>query len=303
MASIGENAYGGNLTVNKLTYATLDPPIGGFVNNPLTGNLDCGGNDLTNGGDFNCNTLNYTNLNPPINPGITNPLAAPLLCSNQNIGVGTPADRANEVRAVTLTGDNSTLGTASATTLTTTGAVTAGGSTYSVNGNIVGTSTVGGRATLTSGVDIPVTAPANTIDNITNCNALLSTLSLAVNSTAKINNPAVIGSIGTPYNFQTLPTPILDVTNKSRGVVYGYDAGGNFISFEVETGINKPLENGSVWVDSANASSSGSVPVSLEGKQIRQNAGTLTKFDITIELSGTTNLNNYQRINVLFLPD
>lgn len=159
MASIGENAYGKNLTVDKLTYTTLDPPIGGFVNNPLTGVLQCNNQDIGAGplpnaqaaDNIYCNTLNYTTLNPPINPGVTNPLAVDLLCAGKNIGVGAPADKANEIKGVTGTFDNSALGVATGTTLTTTGAVTAVGSTYGALGNIVDSLTVGNGVTVSTG--------------------------------------------------------------------------------------------------------------------------------------------------------
>ena len=157
MGSIGENAYGKNLTVENLTYSTLNPPIGGFVNNPLTGNLDCGGKDLTNCNALTTATLNYTTLNPAISPGITNPLTVDLLCAGKNIGVGAPADKANEIKSVTGTFDNSALGVGTGTTLTTTGAVTAGGSTYGALCNVLTGLTVGTGIVSTTG-DIVATA-------------------------------------------------------------------------------------------------------------------------------------------------
>ena len=86
MTSIGEDAYGGTLTIDKLNYTELNPPIGGFVNNPLTGSLDCGGNDLTNAGTITAGTLNYTTLNPPIPTGfVNNPMTVNLDGGNFNI--------------------------------------------------------------------------------------------------------------------------------------------------------------------------------------------------------------------------
>lgn len=86
MSSIGAEAYGRTLTLETLNYTTLNPPIGGFVNNPLSGNLDCGGNDLTNAGAITTGTLNYTTLNPPIPTGfVNNPMTVNLAGGNFNI--------------------------------------------------------------------------------------------------------------------------------------------------------------------------------------------------------------------------
>ena len=126
--------------------------LGGFVNNPLTGDLLGGGNNIVlQGGNLTAAQLNYTTLNPPINPGVTNPLAVDLLCNNKNIGVGAVGDKANEIRSITGTFDNSALGVATGTTLTTTGAVTAVGSTYGSLCNIVAGLTVGSGIVNASG--------------------------------------------------------------------------------------------------------------------------------------------------------
>ena len=86
MTSLGEDAYCGTLTLDKLNYNSLNPPIGGFVNNPLSGDLDCGGNNLTNAGAITTGTLNYTTLNPPIPTGfVNNPMTVNLDGGNFNI--------------------------------------------------------------------------------------------------------------------------------------------------------------------------------------------------------------------------
>lgn len=86
MTSLGEDAYCGTLTLDKLNYTSLNPPIGGFVNNPLSGDLDCGGNNLTNAGAITTGTLNYTTLNPPIPTGfVNNPMTVNLDGGNFNI--------------------------------------------------------------------------------------------------------------------------------------------------------------------------------------------------------------------------
>ena len=214
MSSIGENAYGNNLTVNKLTYVSLDPPIGGFVNNPLTGDLLGGGNSIDlQGGDLTADTLNYTTLNPPINPGVTNPLAAPLLCNGQDIGVGAPADKANEVRAVTLTGDNSAIGVSTGTTLGLSGAVTAGGSTYGAAGNIVNGLTVGTGISATAGninaVGGNINAQTGLTTNTGDVTATAGNLVAGVGVTAQTGDiVATVGNINATAGSITTGTTI-----------------------------------------------------------------------------------------------
>ena len=97
MSSLGADAYAGTLTVNQLNYQTLNPPIGGFVNNPLTGTLDCGGNDLTNAGTITTGILNYTSLNPPIPTGfVNNPMTVNLGGGNFDI------DNINSFKSATV---------------------------------------------------------------------------------------------------------------------------------------------------------------------------------------------------------
>ncbi len=59
MSALGELAVCGTLIADKVKYTTLDPPIGGFVNNPLSGDLLGGGNNIDlQGGDLTASTLN-----------------------------------------------------------------------------------------------------------------------------------------------------------------------------------------------------------------------------------------------------
>tara|TARA_R100000951_G_scaffold115716_1_gene124736 strand:+ start:8540 stop:9697 length:1158 start_codon:yes stop_codon:yes gene_type:complete len=151
MASIGENAYGGTLVVDTLKYTTLDPALTGFVHNPMNSDLDGDNRNINNLNSLTATQLNYTTLNPPINPGVTNPLGSDLLCAGKNIGVGAPADKANEIKGVTGTFDNSAIGVSTGTTLGLSGALTAVGSTYGSLGNIVDGLTVGNGLTVSTG--------------------------------------------------------------------------------------------------------------------------------------------------------
>jgi len=139
MSSLGKTAFCGELTVDTLNYTTLNPVITGAVTNPLGADLLGAGNNIDlQGGDLTASTLNYTTLNPPINAGITNPLApaTPLDANNNNI------NNVNEIQATTGTFTNSTLGSASATSVSTNSLnVGTGG------GNLLGNYSLGGDIT------------------------------------------------------------------------------------------------------------------------------------------------------------
>ena len=77
--SLGASAICKKMIAKTIKYNTLDPPAGGFIDNPLTGPLKCAGFDIGSagaqaaGGLF-CDTLHYTTLNPAPVIGLTNPL-------------------------------------------------------------------------------------------------------------------------------------------------------------------------------------------------------------------------------------
>mgnify|MGYP003652036321 CR=1 FL=1 len=138
MSSIGADAYGGTLTLDTLNYTNLNPPIGGFVNNPLTGNLDCGGNNLTNAGAITTGTLNYTTLNPPISTGfVNNPMTVLLAGGNQDI------NNVNDISSATVdTTGNITVG----------GKIDVVGALEGGSGDITNNLQVGGNLTVDTGL-------------------------------------------------------------------------------------------------------------------------------------------------------
>ena len=87
--SLGQYAVVGTLSADTVKYNNLDPPMPGGITNPLSGTLQCNGNDIGQGplpnpqaaSNIYCDTLNYTALNPPINPGVVNPLQADIDCN------------------------------------------------------------------------------------------------------------------------------------------------------------------------------------------------------------------------------
>ena len=342
MASIGENAYGKNLTVEKLSYTSLDPPIGGFVNNPLTGDLLGGGNNIDlQGGNLTAAQVNYTTLNPPINPGVTNPLSADLLCAGLNIGVGVPADKANEIKSVTGTFDNSALGVATATTLSTSGAVTAVGSTYGALGNIVNGLTVGSGIVNTSGDIVssvgrlsvgttgnPTSATGNIINYGTgsiiaeqghvraktylladtgNIDATLGNINSAVGfiqgQQLKMNN-WING--GTTQLAPINPTPafIPNMTGISKGCFWVYDGSSAVIQFFVETGIPNVTENASTFISMNQYSTSN--PKRMIGYRIGQKnivGPDSSILAVSVQLDGVVPQLNPVRICLMVIPD
>ena len=251
MSSIGADAYGGTLTLDKLNYTTLNPPIGGFVNNPLTGNLDCGGNDLTNAGAITTGTLNYTTLNPPIPTGfVNNPMTVLLAGGNQDI---------NNVN-----------------TITTNGAITAGGN---INGvEIIASSKLEGDSGLVNGnwevggnltVDTPglarfkggVLVDANGVSTFNN---------RVVFNQPPQYNPSLYGTLAIPIALTPL-SPAASITTfilapgKTSVVVFGHPAptADTYSTFEVDTPFPNVLEEYAITVSQHNASAnavSGAIP-------------------------------------------
>ena len=242
MSSLGADAYAGTLTVNQLNYSVLNPPIGGFVNNPLTGTLDCGGNDLTNAGTITTGILNYTSLNPPIPTGfVNNPMTVALAGGNQDI---------NNVN-----------------TITTNGAITAGGNIDGVeiiassklegaNGLVSGNWEVGGNLT----VETPglarfkggVLVDANGVSTFNN---------RVVFNQPPQYNPSLYGTLASPIAL-TVSTPPSGITTfvlapgKTSVVVFGHPSPiqDTYSTFEVDTPFSNVLEEYAITVSQQNTS-------------------------------------------------
>ena len=242
MSSLGADAYAGTLTVNQLNYQTLNPPIGGFVNNPLTGTLDCGGNDLTNAGTITTGILNYTSLNPPIPTGfVNNPMTVALAGGNQDI---------NNVN-----------------TITTNGAITAGGNIDGVeiiassklegaNGLVSGNWEVGGNLT----VETPglarfkggVLVDANGVSTFNN---------RVVFNQPPQYNPSLYGTLASPIAL-TNSTPSAGITTfvlapgKTSVVVFGHPSPtqDSYSTFEIDTPFPNVLEEYAITVSLQNTS-------------------------------------------------
>ena len=280
MSSIGADAYGGTLTIDKLNYTSLNPPIGGFVNNPLTGNLDCGGNDLTNANAITTGTLNYTTLNPPIPTGfVNNPMTVLLAGGNQDI---------NNVN-----------------TIVTNGAITAGGN---VNGNeIIASSKLEGA----SGA---VTGNWEVGGNLTVDTAGLTRLKggmlVDAGSASKFNNQVQFNTppAYTRTKFGTLVNPVaLTAITPAAGITTFILAAGNtsiavfghplpsqdtYSTFEVATPFTNVLQDFAITVQQHNASTN---TVASAIPFISSNIGTSdkspadnTKFQVVIEHGTST---------------
>lgn len=244
MSSIGADAYGGTLTLDTLNYTNLNPPIGGFVNNPLTGNLDCGGNDLTNAGAITTGTLNYTILNPPIPTGfVNNPMTVLLDGGNQDI------NNVNAISgAIVATTGNITVGGK----IVVVGAVEAGSgvitNNFDVNGNLTVENT--GLTTLKGGL-VVASAGNSTFNNRVIFNASPS------------YKPSIYGTVGVPISLTPL-TPAAGITthilnpNTSSVIVFGHPDPtiNTYSTMEISTPYTDVLEHYSVEVTQQTINSS-----------------------------------------------
>ncbi len=152
--SLGSDAQcSGTITTDTLKYKTLDPPIGGFVNNPLGGDLDCGGNDLVNCNELVASTVRYTTLDPPLpTNGVFTPMVQDLDGGNFNIA------SVNDLSAVSATfATSSALGAASCDSLSCNGnlSTTAGNDiTCGSDLSVSGAATVDGKITAKAGIEL-----------------------------------------------------------------------------------------------------------------------------------------------------
>jgi len=152
--SLGNDAVcSGTITTDKLKYKTLDPPIGGFVNNPLGGDLDCNNNDLVNCNELVATTVRYTTLDPPLpTNGVFTPMVQDLDGGNFNIA------SVNDLSATSGTfSTSSALGAASCDSLSCSGnlSTTAGNDiTCGSDFSATGAATIDGKITAKAGIEL-----------------------------------------------------------------------------------------------------------------------------------------------------
>jgi hypothetical protein len=231
MTSLGEDAYCGTLTLDRLNYTILDPPIGGFVNNPLTGTLDCGGNNLTNAGTITTGTLNYTTLNPPIPTGfVNNPMTVNLGGGNFNI------DNINSFKSATVETTGKIQSDLEVISL---------GKLEGANGEVFGNWEVGGNLT----VDTPGTTELKGPTELKGATTdVLNFREVSYKAPAPYGTKAVpivitIGGAGTALSF--------DMLGDNRSVlIYGVPSGtGLNVSFDIFTDIVDVLDHYVVQAD------------------------------------------------------
>jgi len=230
MSSLGESAFCGTLTADTVNYKTLNPPIGGFVNNPLTGNLDCGGNDVVNCDALTASTINYTTLNPPLpTGGVFTPMVQNLDGGNFNIL------NVNQATATSGVFTTSSLGTAGCGDLTATGLIR--GENITANQNLTASNNItaigeiiaNDRLTARAGLDIPSGAQ-NQIDNKTTFNNEVKFLGVNYG----VPTPVQLGQVGQP-TYQSFAAGANDYSIR----ILGEDASGGGattqIVFDIET--------------------------------------------------------------------
>ena len=273
MTSLGDESFGNIINCNTLRYGNLEPPIGGFVNNPLTGDLQCGGNNISGAGAITTGTLNYTTLNPPIPTGfIVNPMVANLDAGNFNISNVNSFDTNGSITAVgNVTGN----GLVSTSTLT------------SSFGEITNNFQVGGTTILNS---------ANVSNN------------LAVDQIMRTNDFRIINpsGFGSPSSLQDLSTiPQISIGNKTRVVVYGFNNSNNVISIALNTGVTDAISKFSFIVSSQQLVpvAGGITDVSQQNYFISPAPGASGLILVQINYSGNPVSTNPQRINILCIRD
>ena len=94
----------------------------------------------------------------------------------------------------------------------------------------------------------------------------------------------------------------IDITGKSRGVFYLFSPTSMVFSFEIETGVENALQNGTLILDSANYGINSVVP-SLIGKNIRTNTTDTSKIIVGLQYDTSVSAVQAQRVNIIYMID
>lgn len=318
--SLGDQAFCGTLHADTIKYKNLDPPAGGFVDNPLTGVLKCNGQDIgavgvqAAGGIF-CDTLNYTTLDPVPVTGIRNPLQKDITCTGFSIldatkltsgaaaittttgcvtanSVFSGLEQLDIVAAGLGTGDLLSGGMVSGKKLS--------GGTGGIevqNGDLVVTSGAnGGRSTFNGGFDAPAGSKQNHVRNIAHFTSQVKETGLELGSAG---SPIITGPVGLPsYKVFTFPvdTYVLDLVCEAVDQVVLFDINTTYgkvlETYVVET-IAYCIDDAGVGViptlvthkvEAANVTPAGS-NISCKFAFINVNAGFAQVFRIRVKLS------------------
>jgi len=232
--------------------------------------------------DAYINTLHYTALDPPVGGGggITNPLTDDLDANDKDIfNVETLNTALKPIQ-------NAYVNTLHYTALD---------------------PPIGGGG---GGVSNPMTETLNANNKaIENVKVITADVCLATNVGTdnldciqlQISDPAIMGTPDLPIDVGGDAVTI-DLTGKSRGIFYLFSATSMVFSFEIETGVDNALQNGTLILDTANYGINSVVP-SLIGKNIRTNTTDNSKIIIGLQYDTFVTAVQAQRVNIIYMID
>jgi len=288
-----------NISCVNIDFTTSVPPIPtGFVNNPMTEELEGNGQNFTNVNDIGCDSLTASGLVS---------------------GVGITSTAGASATTLSVSGDT-TIGGA----LTMTGGFTANGGIVvngneTINGPSTTTGTLGCGAITCVGINStagPNTlAGATTITNAVNANGGISvtgnyagggsigltgngTIGGYVSCNQLIMGSTNLGSFDFPVDMSG-PTQTINITNKSKGSITCWSATAAYPVFKVETGVANASKSGMLIVG---VTAPGGTGQTLTETRITDGTPN-TELSVYITMVLGTTAGNPIRINVMYVAD
>ena len=290
-----------NITCNNINFTTSVPPIPtGFVANPMTEELQGGGQNFTNVNDIGCASLTATGLVSGVGITSTAGASATTLSVSGDTTIGGALTMNGGFTAnggivvngnETINGPSTTTGSLSCAGLTCVGLTsTAGPNTLNGSSTISGAMNANGGIAVVGnyagGGDIGSTGNA-TINGLLKCGRL-------------IMGSTNLGSYSTPIDLSG-PTQTINITNKSKGSITCWSATAAYPVIKVETGVANASKNGMLIVSVAHLNSGG-VGQTLD--KVRITDGTpQTELSVYITMAAGTNAGNPVRVNVMYVAD
>ena len=308
---------GGNITAAAINYTTLNPPLpANGLFNPLTTNVNGGNFNITGVNQLTAATGTFTNSQLG-NAGATTlsvggNLSGNDVFVNNNLSVTGTSAFTNQINA------NGGIQVKSGLFTSGVGAANFGAFNISTSGQITGSSlfttvgdirSSGGDLRLTDvtkriyagGAELgAVTTSALTVNGSIGVSADVVAGGLVSGSNLKVTNPGTIGSAGSPINLNST-TPVMDLTNKSRGAAFVYNGSSSVLTFDVETGVINPLQSMTAIVTTYGYSSVSSPTSQLNIVRVASSAN--TRLTVGAALNTAAAAGTPMRVNVLLLRD
>jgi len=291
-----------NITCVNIDFTTSNPPIPtGFVNNPMTEELEGGGQNFVNVNDIGCNSLTASGLVQGVGITSTGGVSATTLSVSGDTTIGGSLLMDGGFTAnggLTINGNETVNGPSTITgTLGVGGVLTCAGLVATTGPNSVGGSlTVSGPINANGGLAVVgnyvggggISATGNgSIGGYLNCNQL-------------IMSSTNLGSYAIPIDLSG-PTQTINITNRSKGSITCYSGTATFPVIKVETGVANASKNGSLFVSVAQLNSVGA-DATMDYYRV-EDGTPQTELNVYVKMIASVPAGSPVRVNVMYIKD